>query len=213
MNLASIVLLLQLALSLLSSASNPNVPTNIRQQAINFSNQAIELALIEMTRVSTQQPIQQIISQSQPSPTTAPTISEPLIKPFVKIDAIGKTRPKQRIGISRFSCISESTISSENKILSLSRKTSLLCEDDKLNISISVGNPNPAFTPPFSCEKFGRWDGVLDLDKYSWEWKGPFAPYDHWEEDLPLIGGLYGVRCSIDGSYVSEDLITIKVNE
>ena len=45
MNLTSIVIILQLALSLLSSVqSNPNLPDNIRQQAIDFSYQAIEMA-------------------------------------------------------------------------------------------------------------------------------------------------------------------------
>jgi len=45
MTLASIVLLLQLALSLLSSVqANPNLPSDIRQQAIDFSSQAVEIA-------------------------------------------------------------------------------------------------------------------------------------------------------------------------
>lgn len=45
MSLTSIVIILQLALSLLASVqSNPNLPNDIRQQAIDFSYQAIEMA-------------------------------------------------------------------------------------------------------------------------------------------------------------------------
>jgi len=53
MNIAAIILILQLALSLLSSVQmTPNLPEEIRQQAIDFSRQAVELATDAITSLA-----------------------------------------------------------------------------------------------------------------------------------------------------------------
>lgn len=53
MNITTIIALLQVALSLLSSVqSNPNLSEEIRQQAIDFSHQAVELATDAVTALA-----------------------------------------------------------------------------------------------------------------------------------------------------------------
>lgn len=79
MNLATIVLLLQVALSLLSAVASPGVSQNVRQQAINFADQAITLVRLSL---ATQAPVIATTSISQPIGVPISTNVEfPIIQP------------------------------------------------------------------------------------------------------------------------------------
>ena len=72
MNLLSIIAILQSALALLSAVQlMPFLPDSIRQQAIDFSNQAVEMAIVEISKASYSQ-----ITESTPlgQQFTEPTI-------------------------------------------------------------------------------------------------------------------------------------------
>lgn len=62
-------------------------------------------------------------------------------------------------------------------------------EKPQLAIFVAVGNPDKNFIPSFTCAKFGVWSGQVE-------------PYDHWEENVPVATGSYGVRCASSESSI-----------
>lgn len=67
----------------------------------------------------------------------------------------------------------------------------------RLGIFVGVGNPDKDFVPEFECWKFGAWTGKV-------------APYDHWEEDVSVGEGEYGVTCGMQEHY-SDGRINVKM--
>jgi hypothetical protein len=65
----SILTLLQLAITLLVSAQSPSVSVEIRQQALDFAKQTVEIASIQLQAMNT---------SSTPEATPAPTNSQPV---------------------------------------------------------------------------------------------------------------------------------------
>lgn len=72
---------------------------------------------------------------------------------------------------------------------------------DSLRILVLIGNPDPNFTPGFSCNRFGAWTGPVTYD----QWFENVRPDGTYGRGGGAYGGLYpfGVRCS-QGSSVFE---------
>ena len=94
MNLLNIIILLQMALGLLTATQNlPNASEELKKNAVNFANQAVELAIKELKNVSVLSPSNLGVSIPSEIPIVAsmPAINTSIttIRPFIEISNKG----------------------------------------------------------------------------------------------------------------------------
>lgn len=68
---------------------------------------------------------------------------------------------------------------------------------DSLRILVLIGNPDPNFTPAFSCNRVGGWTGPVAYDQW-FENVRPASETTNWQSFL------FGVRCTAQDGTVSE---------
>lgn len=195
MNLGAVLSLLQLALALLVSSQSPSVSTEVRQQAVDFSYQAIEIAT-------------QAISD-----LTLPKINEDgnvLSVPFISPQLSGVQQP--------FS--PPPTLSAEARVIHIGPSGAITRTIKPLEYWIKGCNANGCYNPDpqsfwdkvefiIRVENYIPGSGVLSCLKIG-DWSGE-TRHNSWVQEFITKPGSYGVECSHNGEKIFSDFFDINV--